>query len=176
MAACDLKVETRSEGASVETSTTTPAPAEDDIPSLTTIPEPVGMQLSATGTLRSGPLTVEVLEKDGRPYCSYSRRIVSTNPTVLETGHQWSDIGGGFHVADDRAAPWIVYVHTTHELYAFDGRGGLERQVLVLNPDGTTASTIKQLTAGETWSPGEELLQSLPAQLLARIDAARAGR
>ena len=155
-----LACEDRSEPASEAASSSDQTPAEPvssseneggDQQVITAMPQPINEFITKRGTLAFGPLTVEVVEKDGKLFC---------NPSV----------GSGFDFTHDPEAQWFVYVHTTHDIWAYGGGGWLTRGTIQINPDGTYAGEVSRLTIGDRWMPSAELLASMPQPLIDKID------
>lgn len=142
-----------------------------DQPGITAIPEAVGKFIELGGKLRHGPLTVEVRFEDGKVFCDYKRRVYGeSNESGVVTLTSKTDFGGGFDFSDDRDAPWFIYVHTTHEIWAYGGKGWLCRETFEFSPEGIPSSTCSRLTIGDEWKPSAELLASMPQPLIDRID------
>ena len=142
-----------------------------DQPEITTTPQAVGKFIELGGKLQHGPLTVETRFEDGKVYCDYKRRVYGErDESGVVTLASKTDIGGGFEFSHDRDAPWFIYVHTTHEIWAYGGRGWLSRETFRFTPEGIPASKCERLTIGDRWMPSAELLASMPQPLIDKIN------
>ena len=175
-----LACEDRSEPASEAASSSDQTPAEPvsssekeggDQQVITAMPQPINEFITKRGTLAFGPLTVEVVEKDGKVFCD-SKRLIQAH--AAESGPhylRWStSVGSGFDFTHDPESQWFVYVHTTHDIWAYGGGGWLTRGTFQINPDGTYAGEVSRLTIGDRWMPSAELLASMPQPLIDKID------
>lgn len=148
-------------------------------------PAPIGLAIRSMGETRCGPLRVVVEEtEDGQVGFMAYRALFAGDGESAEHG------GGGTFAADP-SAPWLLYVHTTHEFYGYDGRGGLLKHTfkvefaedgqptpqeveagitLVAEGAPRTESIGETLATGPGWNPSEELRAELPPQLLELIE------
>ena len=88
-------------------------------------PEPIGVAIRSMGETRHGPLRVVVEEtEDGQVgYMAY--RDLSGD------GKKGDEFAEGGTFAEDPSEDWVLYIHTTHEIYGYDGRSGLLKYVLL---------------------------------------------
>lgn len=148
-------------------------------------PEPIGVPIRSLGEFPYGPLRVVVEEREDGQVDFMAHRVL-----FAEDGESVEHGGGGTFAADP-SAPWLLYVHTTHEFYGYDGRGGLLRHTFkvefaegreptpqeveagitrVAEGAPRTESIGETLTIGPEWNPSEELRAELPPQLLELIE------
>ena len=151
----------------------------------TLTPAPIGLAIRSMGETRCGPLRVVVEEKEGGQVGFMAYRV------LFEGDGESAEHGGGGTFAADPSAPWLLYVHTTHEFYGYDGRGGLLKHTFKVEfaegrqptPQEVEAGIIgvaegaprtesigETLTTGPEWTPSEELRAELPPQLLELIE------
>ncbi|MDB4559343.1 hypothetical protein N9293_00410 [Planctomycetota bacterium] len=143
-------------------------------------PEPIGVTIRSVGETQCGPLRIVVEEKEDGQVDFMAHRV------LFAGDGEKAEHGGGYTFAAEPNAPWLLYVHTTHEFYGYDGRGGLlkhtfkvdfaeggeqfEKGITWAEGAPQTESIGETLTVGPEWNPGEELRAELPPQLVELIE------
>lgn len=136
--------------------------------------EPLGVVIRTLGESDHGTLRVVVEETEAGRLAFMVHHVTHDQP-----GERYTS-GAGSTFAEDPSAPWLIYLHTPQEIYAYDGRGGLHRQTFTFEDVGVATAERparahhenSTLTLGPTWNPGEELRASLPKALIELIEGA----
>lgn len=169
LTACDHEIQPR--GGSSEDEETGQNPEEPD---WSRTPVPVERFLEGLGEMHvGGNIHVQTVVHEGRPYVRFIEREVEVRGDEEGEGKSTSteEWKSGSFIGEDLDAPWFVYVHTSQELYAFDGRSQLQIVTRTVGEDGARNSAHKFVGGGEAWDPDPSLLETLPAKLIARIDS-----